>query len=75
MFSTGTEQNRELRSLNKSMMAAKLDESSKNEPETWYKVVLRTGTEDAAESLSHSEDELNMSHGRCLAKPILDPSL
>lgn len=67
------EQNQELRLLDKSMMAAKIDESSKYGPEAWYKVVLNTGTEEVAESSSHSEDELNMSHGRCLTKPAIDP--
>lgn len=66
------EQTQELRLLDKSMMAPKLDESSKNEPEMWYKVVHNAGADEVAESPLQSEDELNMSHGRCLAKPLLD---
>lgn len=62
-----TEQKQELQPLDKSMMATKLDESGMNEPETWYKVVVKAGAEDVAESLSHSEDELNMSHGISLS--------
>lgn len=61
------EQEQELQALDKSMMASKIVESSSNEPETWYKDVLNAGGQELAESLSHSEDELNTSHGRCLA--------
>ena len=60
------EQDQELQALDTSMMASKLVESSSNEPEIWYKDVLNAGGQTRAESLSHSEDELNTSHGRCL---------
>lgn len=66
------EQDQELQTLDNSMMAAKLEESGSNEPETWYKDVLNAGGQEFAESLSHSEDELSTSHGRCLATPTLD---
>lgn len=65
------EQNQELQPLSKSTMADKLDQSSKNEPEAWYKVVLKTDAEEVAESPPHSEDELSMSHGRHFSKPTL----
>lgn len=61
------EQEQELQALDKSMMTAKLVESSSNEPETWYKDVLNASGQKFAESLSHSEDELSTSQGRCLA--------
>lgn len=63
------EQTQEFQLLDKNMMATKLDESSKTEPETWYKVVLNAGAEEAAESPSQSEDELSTSNRRCLAQP------
>ena len=66
------EQTQELQLLDKSMMAPKLDESIKHEPEMWYKVVHNAGADNVAESPLQSEDELNMSHGRCSAKPALD---
>lgn len=66
------EQNQELQALDKSMMTAKLEESSSNAPETWYKDVLNAGAQELAESLSHREDELNTSHGRRLATPMLE---
>ena len=65
------EQDQELRALDKSIMAAKLDESGNNEPEAWYKVVHVDGVEEVAESPLHSEDEMNLSHGRSLVKPTL----
>ncbi|CAD6591487.1 MAG: hypothetical protein ASARMPREDX12_005190 [Alectoria sarmentosa] len=43
-------------------MADKFNQSSKNEPEAWYKVVLKTGAEEVAELPPHSEDELSVSH-------------
>lgn len=58
-----TDQNQELRSLDKSIMAAQFDESSKNEPEMWYKIVPNTGAGETAESPLHNEDEPNMSRG------------
>lgn len=66
------EQSQELRPLDKSIMAAKLDESGKSEPEAWYKVAHIAGAEEVAESQLHSEDELNMSHGRSLARRTLE---
>ena len=66
------EQNQELQSLSKSTMADKFNQSSKNEPEAWYKVVLKTGAEEVAELPPHSEDELSVSHGRYLSKPTID---
>lgn len=56
------EQNQELQPLDKSMMAARFDDSRTKEPETWYKVVHNAGPEEVAESPSNSEDELQMSH-------------
>ncbi|CAF9922409.1 hypothetical protein IMSHALPRED_005680 [Imshaugia aleurites] len=44
-------------------MAAEIDEGSKNEPETWYKVVMKSGAAENVESSSRSEDDLNMSPG------------
>lgn len=44
-------------------MAAQFDESSKNEPEMWYKIVPNTGAGETAESPLHNEDEPNMSRG------------
>lgn len=60
------EQTQELQPLDKSMMAARFDDSRTKEPETWYKAVHNAGPEEVAESPSNSEDELHMSHGRCL---------
>ena len=66
------EQDQELQPLNNLIMAAKLEKSSSNEPESWYKDVLNAGEQQLTESLSHSEDELNTSHGRYLATLMLD---
>lgn len=59
--------------LNKRMAAPKVDENDKNGPETWYKVVVKTGTEEVHESSSRSEDELSMSQGMFLPMSALDP--
>ena len=67
------EQSQELQLLDENMTVMKLDESSKNEPETWYKVALNGGAEEAADLPSQSEDELSTSNGRCLAQPTPDP--
>ena len=68
------EQSEELQPLDKSMMPAKLDEGSRHEPDTWYKVALSTGAEEAAELSSPSEDELNISRGKCRPKPMRKPT-
>ena len=58
------EQDQELRPLNKTVMAPKMEEISHNEPETWYKIVRKVDAEELGEPLSHSEDEPNLSHGK-----------
>lgn len=62
------ERNQELQPLDKSTMAATVIDSSNGEPETWYKVIAHADAEEAAESPWRSEDELIMSHGRCLCQ-------
>ena len=45
-------------------MAHKVEESSHNEPEEWYKIIRKAGDEELKELSSHSEDEPNLSHGK-----------
>ena len=58
------EQDQELRPLNKTVMAQKVEEISHNEPETWYKIVRKVDAEEFGEPSSNSGDELNLSHGK-----------
>lgn len=58
------EQDQELRPLNKTVMAQKVEESNYNEPETWYKKVRKSDAEESGELSSHNEDEPNLSHGK-----------
>ncbi len=51
-------------------MADKPNESTKNEPEMWYKIAPDIDAEEVVESSSHSEDELDLSHGRNPSKLI-----
>ncbi len=64
------EHSEELQSINKSTMADKLNESTKDDPEMWYKIVRNIEAEGVVESSSHSEDELDLSHGRDPCKSI-----
>lgn len=64
------EQEQELKSLDKTIKVVRFDESSHNEPEKWCKVVDNAGTEEVAEILSHNKDELNLSHGRTISRPM-----
>ena len=66
------EQTQELHSLDKPTMAGAYDESSHNEPETWYKIVRTVGAEGTIEPSLLSEDEPDLSIGRNLPKTILD---
>ena len=63
-FLAEMELDQELNSLNKSVMADKTASNNINEPEAWYKVVQKDNAGEVVESLSHSEDELSLSHGK-----------
>ena len=65
------EQEQELKSLDKTIMADVFHESSNSEPETWYKIVTKDVSEAAGDLLSHSEDEQNLSPSTNLTRPIL----
>ena len=49
--------------LDKSNMPDDFNESSHNEPETWYKIVRSVAAEEGVDLSSHSGDELDLSHG------------
>ena len=65
------DQDRELRSLDKTIMAEKLHDSFHTEPEMWYKVRGKAGPKEAGEVLPYSEDDSDLSQGRSLPRPIL----
>ena len=65
------DQDQELNSLDKTIMPEEIDDSSHNEPETWYKLVGKVDPEEIEERSSQSEDEQILSYGQSLTVEYL----